>query len=237
MEERVQLMERFASLGALAAGLHHEIKNPLTALSIHVQLLEKRLDGPIPAKPVGELIGVVKAEIQRLNGVLDSFRDFASLRRLTIGPTDVPGLLEATRLLIGPLAQQQRVEVTLDCSGAPGLVPLDGDKFQQAVLNLVINALEAMPDGGRLRLAASARDGEIRVEVSDTGPGITTEIRQDPFKPYSSTKDRGTGMGLALSEKVVGQHGGRIGYRTGPGGTTFTIAIPLAPLCGTEGGP
>ena len=147
-------------------------------------------------------------------------------------------LLEDTVRLIGPQALQQHVEVTLrHPEAALAEVPLDGDKFKQAVLNLVINALEAMPDGGKLLLDASAGEGELRVEVSDTGPGIAPEIQQDLFKPYSSTKGRGTGMGLALSEKVVSQHGGRIEYRTGPLGTTFSIAIPLEPASGTEGHP
>ena len=238
MEERVHLMERFVSLGTLAAGLHHEIKNPLTALSIHVQLLEKRLDAPPPRKPVDELMGVVKTEILRLNGVLDSFRDFASLHRLTLQPADVLDLLSDTIRLIGPQAVQQHVEVSLrHPETALAKVPLDGDKFKQAVLNLVLNALEAMPDGGSLTLEAAAIEGELRVEVSDTGPGIAAEIRQELFKPYFSTKRRGTGMGLALSEKIVSQHGGRIDYRTTCLGTTFSIAIPLEPAAGTEGHP
>ena len=235
LEERVHLMERFVSLGTLAAGLHHEIKNPLTALSIHIQLLEKRLSGPAPTKSAEELIGVVKSEIHRLNGVLDSFRDFASLHRLSPRPTDVADLLGDIARLIGPQALQQHVEVSVRCQEAAlARVPLDGDKFKQAVLNLVLNALEAMPDGGGLHLGASAVEGELKVEVADTGPGIAPEIRQDLFKPYSSTKCRGTGMGLALSEKVISQHGGRIDYRTGPLGTTFTITIPLDQPTGTE---
>jgi two-component system sensor histidine kinase HydH len=236
MEERVHLMERFASLGALAAGLHHEIKNPLMALSIHVQLLEKRLGGPTPARSSDEMLSVIKSEVLRLNGVLNGFRDFASLHRLTLLPTDVGALLEDTVRLIGPQALQQRVEIALRHPGAAlAGVPLDGDKFKQALLNLVLNALEAMPDGGNLVLDASAGAGEMRVEVSDTGPGIPPEIRPDLFKPYFSTKGRGTGMGLALSEKVVNQHGGRIEYRTGSLGTTFSIVIPLEPACRTEG--
>ena len=238
MEERVHLMERFVSLGTLAAGLHHEIKNPLTALSIHVQLLEKRLSGPTPPKPVDELIGVVKSEILRLNGVLDSFRDFASLHRPALRPTNLVDLLEDTVRLIGLQALQQHVEVILRHPEATlARVPLDGDKFKQAVLNLVLNALEAMPDGGKLLLDVSAREAELRVEVSDNGPGIAREIQQDLFKPYTSTKCRGTGMGLALSEKVVSQHGGRIEYRTSPLGTTFSIAIPMELASGTGGDP
>jgi signal transduction histidine kinase len=230
IEERVRRMERFLSLGTLASGLHHEIKNPLTALSIHVQLLEKRLREPDQKKPVDELLGVVKSEVLRLNGVLESFRDFASLKRLIIRPARVHDVLEEIVRLVRPQAEQQQVEVHLTTPEACfPRVPLDAEKFKQAVLNLVINALEAMPKGGDLVLVASVRDGELLVEVADTGPGIPPEIQKDLFKPYFSTKDRGTGMGLALTEKLVGQHGGRIDLRTGPSGTTFTIAIPLEP--------
>lgn len=238
MEERVRWMERYLSLGNLASGLHHEIKNPLTALSIHVQLLEKRLADPSSRKPVDELIGVLKSEIRRLIGVLDSFRDFASLQRLSIEPADVYETLNETMLLIGPQAVQQNVDVTLRPLDRPlPQVPLDIDKFKQTILNLVINALEAMPEGGRLSLGASVRDGEIAVEVSDTGFGIPPEIQPDLFKPYLSTKARGTGMGLALAQKAISQHGGRIEFRTGPLGTTFCISLPLEPAAGADGQP
>ncbi len=218
MEERVRRMERFVSLGTLAAGLHHEIKNPLTALSIHVQLLEKRLGDPVPTKPVDELIGVLKSEILRLNGVLDSFRDFASLQRLTLRPADVLELLEETVRLIGPQADQQHVEVTLR---RPGVGPAPGAARRRQVQAGGPEPGDQRPGGDARRgrassCGASARDGELRVEVTDTGPGIAPEIQQDLFKPYFSTKARGTGMGLALSEKVVSQHGGRIEFRTGP---------------------
>jgi signal transduction histidine kinase len=230
MEERVRRMERFLSLGTLASGLHHEIKNPLTALSIHVQLLEKRLRESAPRRPVDELLGVVKSEILRLNGVLESFRDFASLQRLDLRPTDPLAVLDELARLIRPQAAQQRVEVVLEhpAEGAPP-VPLDVEKFKQAVLNLMINALEAMAEGGRLVVRAKTRDGELLVAISDTGPGIPPELHPSLFKPYFSTKARGTGMGLALTEKLVGQHGGRIDFQTGAGGTTFRIAIPVEP--------
>jgi two-component system sensor histidine kinase HydH len=238
MEERVHWMEQFLSLGNLASGLHHEIKNPLTALSIHVQLLEKRLGDPASRKPVDELIGVLKSEMRRLIGVLDSFRDFASLQRLTTRPADVFETLNETMLLIGPQAVQQQVDVVLRRPEvALPKVLLDNDKFKQAVLNLVINALEAMPEGGQLVLGTSVRDGELLVEISDTGSGIPTEIQQDLFKPYFSTKARGTGMGLPLSQKVISQHGGRIELRTGPQGTTFSITLPLEPVASANGKP
>jgi signal transduction histidine kinase len=101
------------------------------------------------------------------------------------------------------------------------------------LLNLVINALEAMPAGGQLTLKASIQDEACRIEVADTGPGIPAEVQENLFEPYFSTKDKGTGMGLALSEKLISQHGGRIDYHTGPHGTTFRISVPLKPCNGT----
>jgi two-component system sensor histidine kinase HydH len=245
MEERMRRMERFLSLTTLASGLHHEIKNPLTALSIHIQLLEESLskgqapltlpsppadggEGRVRGEPVDELVGVLKTEVCRLNGVLESFRSFANLQHLTVQPTDALEVVENAIRLIRPQAAEQQVEITLlqpDKELPP--VPLDAQKFEQAVLNLVINALEAMPEGGQLTLRVTLADREFCVSIQDSGPGIPPEIRPHVFQPYFSTKDRGSGMGLALSEKLVNQHGGHIGFRTGPEGTTFDIAIPL----------
>jgi two-component system sensor histidine kinase HydH len=228
MEERMRRMERFLSLTTLASGLHHEIKNPLTALSIHIQLLEESLSKGQAAEPVDELVGVLKTEVCRLNGVLESFRSFANLQHLTVQPTDALEVVENAIRLIRPQAAEQRVEIRLlhpDKEMPP--VPLDAEKFEQAVLNLVINALEAMPEGGQLTLHVTLADREFRVSIHDSGPGIPPEIRPHVFQPYFSTKDRGSGMGLALSEKLINQHGGHIGFRTGPEGTTFDITIPL----------
>ena len=228
MQERMRRMERFIGLGTLASGLHHEIKNPLTALGIHLQLLEERLTEAQALQPVGDLVGVLKTEVYRLNGVLDSFRSFANLQHLAVQPTDALGVLENTIRLVRPQAAQQQVEVALSHPDvAFPLMPLDAEKFEQALLNLVINALEAMPAGGKLTVSANVLDGWFQVEVTDTGAGIPPEIQKNLFQPYFSAKSTGTGMGLALSEKLISQHGGHIDYRTGPTGTTFRISVPL----------
>lgn len=230
IEERMRRMERYLGLSTLASGLHHEIKNPLTALSIHVQLLEEALTTPYETESLVEVVGVLKSEVCRLNGVLENFRSFAHLQRLSLQPTDPLGVIENAVRLVRPQAAEQGVGVTLLHSNTPlPAVPLDRDKFEQAVLNLVINALEAMSAGGSLTVSAAIEDGELRVSVADTGPGIPPEIQPSLFQPYFSTKDRGTGMGLALTEKLIGQHGGRVEFNTGPGGTTFRISVPLIP--------
>ncbi len=137
-------------------------------------------------------------------------------------------MLENTVRLVAPQAAQQQVKITLSepASDVP-LVPMDAEKFEQAVLNLVINALEAMPGGGSLTLRAGVRESWLCVEVTDTGPGIAPEVQKNLFQPYFSAKSTGTGMGLALSEKLIGQHGGHIDYQTGDDGTTFRITVPL----------
>jgi two-component system, NtrC family, sensor histidine kinase HydH len=229
LEQRIGRLERLNSLSLLASGLHHEIKNPLSALSIHVQLLGERLGDLGIEDQVAELLGVLKDEVHRLCGVLERFRDYAHLQRLAVEPADVPGLLHDLLRLIHPQASRQGVRVAIRPPASPlPRVPLDAEKFKEAALNLVLNALEAMPSGGDLILGADLRDRALEVEVSDTGPGIPPEIRGEVFKPYFSTKGRGTGLGLALAEKLVCQHQGQIDFRTGPGGTTFRITIPLA---------
>jgi PAS domain S-box-containing protein len=228
LENRMHRMERFLSLATLASGLHHEIKNPLTALSIHIQLLEESLSEGQGGEAVDELVGVLKTEVCRLNGVLESFRSFAHLQRLSFEPTDALGVVETAIRLIRPQAAEQGVQITLlHPEKELPLVRLDAEKFEQAVLNLVINALEAMPKGGVLTISAAVADGEFRVSVQDSGSGIPPEVRKNLFQPYFSTKTTGSGMGLALSEKLINQHGGHIEYRTGPEGTTFDIAVPL----------
>lgn len=229
VEERMRRMERIASLGDAATGLVHEIKNPLTALSIHIQLLEEQINAPGAALEAAELIAVLKAEADRLNNVLDGFWNYARLEGLSVRPTDAVSILERVVQLIRPQAERQGVRVSL--SQPDGLLPeapLDPERFQQAVWNLAINALEAMPAGGELLIEARGNDGTLTVSVSDTGPGIPVEIRDDIFKPYFSTKRHGTGLGLALAEKFVGQHRGGISCRTGPQGTSFRLSFPMA---------
>jgi signal transduction histidine kinase len=230
LEERMRRMERFIGLASLASGLHHEIKNPLTALSIHVQLLAESLasGGRPPGEEAEGLVGVIETEVSRLEGVLESFRSFAHLQRLTVQPSDALEVVRDVLRLVGPQAAGQGVRVTLShVAGLDARVPLDAEKVEQALLNLVLNALEAMPEGGDLTVLVALADGEFRVSVKDTGPGIAPEIQPNLFQPYFSTKTGGSGMGLALSEKLIGQHGGQIAYRTGPEGTTFDVTIPI----------
>jgi signal transduction histidine kinase len=191
-------------------------------------LLNKWLADPAATEPVRPFFEVLKSEAIRLNHVLDGFWDYAQLQRLAMQPTDAVAVLERVVHLIRPEAERQGVRVELRRPAAPlAAAPLDAEKFEEAVWNLAINALEAMPGGGDLIIEVAARDGALSVVVSDSGPGIPPEIRADIFKPYFSTKTRVIGLGLALTEKLVGQHRGGIDCQTGPGGTSFHITFPM----------
>lgn len=226
MEDQMRRMERFMGLGSLAAGLHHEIKNPLSALSLHVQLLEEQIAGTDDDE-AKQSLAVIRAEVARIIGVLESFRDFASIDRLSVEDTDLARLLRQLVALVQPRAKQLGVEVTLDlpvqeiahCS-------LDQTRFEQVLLNLMVNALEEMKDGGKLTIVAQMQDDRIIVEVQDSGRGIPENIRSRIFDPYFTTKSQGSGMGLAYCDKIIRQHGGQIDVETGAEGTTFRIILP-----------
>jgi two-component system nitrogen regulation sensor histidine kinase GlnL len=225
LEDRMGRMERFMGLGTLAAGLHHEMKNPLTALSLHIQLLEEHVADKIDLQ-AAENLGVVKTEITRINGVLESFRDFASLGRLNPSETDVWSIAVQAVSLIRPQSLEKSVEIALQPPKNGLLVQADAMKLEQVLLNVLLNGLEAMPDGGRLTVRGKREDGAASIEVTDTGPGIPDDLQRRIFDPYFTTKSTGSGMGLAICEKIMEQHGGRVHFATGPRGTTFTLALP-----------
>lgn len=229
MEERMRRMERFMGLGTLAAGLHHEIKNPLSALSLHVQLLEEGLEGHMD-QDVARCFGVLKTEVTRISGVLESFRDYASVEQLNLAAADVPQLVRQTMDLIHPKARQQQVRLRVDVAHPPPPPAwLDGVRFEQVLLNLAINALEEMREGGILSFSVRAEGEQVLIDVADSGQGIPENVHGFVFDPYFTTKSDGTGMGLAYCDKIIRLHGGHIDFESGPWGTVFHVSVPMAP--------
>ena len=229
MEDRIRRMERFMSLGALAAGLHHEIKNPLSALSLHVQLLEEGLEGRMDQE-VAHHFGVLKTEVTRISGVLESFRDYASVERLNQAATDIPQLVRQTLDLIHPKARQQHVRLRLEMvTPPPPPAWVDAVRFEQVLLNLAINALDEMRDGGTLSVSIRSDRDQVLIDIADTGPGIPETVHGRVFDPYFTTKSDGTGLGLAYCDKIIRLHGGQIDFDSGPRGTVFHLSLPTAP--------
>lgn len=227
MEERLRRMERYMGLGSLAAGLQHEIKNPLSALSLHIQLLDERLEQSVPDAEVHEILEVLQTEVARINEVLEGFRTYASLSELGRSSVDMKSLLEKLIRLLRPQTSRQGIAMEFEFkSGVPGTLLADSGRMEQVLLNLALNAIAAMPEGGRLTFRLEADEHQLRIGVADTGHGIPAEIHPYVFDPYFTTRHDGTGMGLALCDKIVRQHGGTIDFQSSAEGTEFTIELP-----------
>ncbi len=230
VDDRLRRMERYMGLGALAVGLHHEIKNPLAALSLHVQLLQEQLSSGSTSDDIQQSLRVIQMEVTRVGDVLESFRDFASIGELNLVPVDLADLIRRQVGLISPRAKQQGVSVVFRTSdGTKPKVPADGVRLEQVMVNLIVNALEAMPQGGQLTVELSTDEENAKIDVTDTGHGIPDDLRDKILDPYFTTKGEGTGLGLALCDKIMRQHNGSLDFHTSPIGTTFHVTLPLDP--------
>lgn len=234
LEERLHFAERATALGRLASGMAHEIRNPLNFINLSIDHVRERLG---PAEPqrkeqFDRILANVKAEISRLKRLVGDFLSFGKPMRLDRRPCAVGDLLQEVASLVEHKARDQGIEVDLDVEDDLPRVVVDPELLKTCVLNLVINGIDAMPDGGRLdvsvrRLAEESRESLVLV-VADSGSGMTPEAIQAAFEPYYSTKDAGVGIGLALTRKIVEDHGGRIEMESTLGqGTRARIVLPL----------
>jgi PAS domain S-box-containing protein len=231
LEARMRRADRLAALGTMSAGLAHEIKNPLAAIKTFVQLVPRKFDN----ESFREKFSVtVPRELDRVNGIVESLLELARAPRMTFTPLDVNAVvrrvldLHSRQLEAGGLAAEVRLGEGLPAARA------DAEHLQRALSNLVINAIEAMPDGGHLSVAtarATLNGGRpaVEVRISDTGIGMDAETVRQLFNPFFTTKAKGTGLGLALTHKIVEEHGGAITVDSSPsGGTVFVLLLPAA---------
>lgn len=228
--------EKLAAVGRLAAGVVHEINNPLATIAACAESLEKRIeegafnDSP-DAEDLREYLGLIRDEAFRCKSITNGLLDFSRLRAGQRVPVDMTEIIKATGRLV--TLQQRGDNIQIVVEAAAGLPSVSGDvgQLQQAVVALATNAIDAMPDGGTLTLRASRTDSRVLVQVNDTGIGIPPENMTKIFDPFFTTKDvgRGTGLGLAVCYGILSDHGGRLDVRSSVGtGTTFTITLPVA---------
>jgi signal transduction histidine kinase len=229
LERRTRQAERLAELGTLTGGLAHEIKNPLSTVQLNLQLLQEDLGPDNPAySRVASRLNTVKNETFRLREILDDFLRYAGRIELEKKPVELGGLLEELVDFYAPQAQLQRVQLRLQKPDGPVTVELDSRLIKQAVLNLMINGLQAMTDGGELILRLQSERDEARIDVIDTGPGIAPETVAKIFEAYYTTKRGGTGLGLAMAKRIAEEHGGRLTVASERGkGSDFAIILPL----------
>lgn len=225
-----RLRAQYAEIARLAGGLAHEIKNPLSTMSLNLDLLVEDFQGAETPrdKRVLQKLERVRKETGRLNDIVEDFLRFAKVQPLKVEPSDLNAVVDDLRDFCEPQAMGQGIVIRSQYDPDLPPVPLDVDLFKQALWNLVRNAHHAMPDGGDLMLQTRL-DGDYAVlDVTDTGVGMTPDVADRVFDAFYSTKPGGSGLGLPTTRKIVEAHGGSILVQTEPGqGSRFTVRLPL----------
>ena len=221
MERRLHQAEILSAMGRLAAGVAHEIRNPLNAISMACQRLQK--DNLL------QLTGTIRDEIRRLNHIIEEFIGFSRTRKLELKNSDIIELLKQIVLLAEGEAGSRGITIETDWRDSPLMISIDFDKIKQAIFNIVKNAMESILDRGSIALSVNQEGRErARITISDTGGGLDREEMEQIFNPDYTTKEKGLGLGLALAHEIIQGHSGEIKVMSEPGaGTTFEILLPM----------
>lgn len=227
LQERLLERERLAAIGTTAASFAHEIGNPLNSMVMHAQLLERRLARVTQEidPQVHDSVNALLGETRRLSHLLDEFRALARRHRISMVPTDLASLVHDVLGTQTPSLNARRI--TVECVLPERLRAsfIDAEKIRQVLINLIKNAAESMPTGGRLCLRVDESDSHVRIEVQDTGGGIPAGL--NIFEPFVTSKPEGTGLGLPVTLQIVQAHGGTVRHEPNPeGGTTFIVELP-----------
>ncbi len=229
-EARLRRAESLASLTTLAAGVAHEIKNPLGSMGIHLQLIKKKTSGKkcIEAKDIDQHLGVIGEEVDRLNRIVVDFLFAVKPMDTRLEDGDINPVIQELLEFVRPELDQAGVTTEASLAADLPRLRIDARYIKQALLNLIKNAVAAMPGGGTLRVSTDRVGDEVRLRVSDTGTGIPEDIMDKIFEPYFTTKPFGTGLGLTIVFKIVKEHFGDISVTSRASeGTTFTISLPV----------
>jgi signal transduction histidine kinase len=223
--DRLHRAERLASVGQLAAGVAHEIRNPLTAIRSTMQYL---LQGFDTAEPKHQLVAELLSEVDRINNTVGSLLSLSRSGELRLAETDILDPLAKAVQLLRARAREQGVEIDAGLPPEPVPVLADAGQLKQVFLNLLLNAIQSMPGGGLVRVTVAAQ-GRVEIRISDSGPGIPPDRLRQVFDPFYTTKSDGTGLGLAICHSIVEQHQGEIEMESEEGsGTAVVVRLPLA---------
>jgi signal transduction histidine kinase/HAMP domain-containing protein len=225
LEDQIDITTKLAALGRLTSGMAHEVKNPLNAMVLQLELLKSKL--PDQGEQVKPQIEILSAEIRRLDRVVKTFLDFNRPLELRPAETDIENLIRDVFTLAEPQALENKVRLRFEPDGPLPRLRLDRDLMKQALLNLVLNGCQAMPSGGELRVLPRVLPNRLELEIADQGVGIPLEVRSRVFSLYFTTKPGGTGIGLAIVYRIVQLHNGSIEFSSEVNrGTTFRISLP-----------
>jgi signal transduction histidine kinase len=230
-EQQMERVDRFATLGELAAGIAHEIKNPIAGIGGAIQILMQDLPKDDYRR---EIFDEILKQIDRIDRDVKDLLSYSRTEKPSLAEKDIHKVIEQTVFLSRERAALQKVDIETLYGQKIPKIELDAKQIQQVILNLVLNAIQAMPDGGILLISTrlhTVSDGKefVQVQVKDTGQGIPMELLSKVFTPFFTTRHTGTGLGLPISQKIIHQHQGKIEVQSSPGkGTCFTILLPLA---------
>ncbi len=224
-EENLRRQDRLAALGEMSAGIAHEIRNPLGVISSSAQLLGRKI--PAPADGVRQLLDIIQEETIRLNGLITDFLSFGRPARPVPSRVDLRTVAARAVEHLEGLARERSIRVVAELPATPMSASVDPDMIQQVLLNLLLNALDASRPEGVVTVRLLSEDGTLRLEVHDTGCGIAPENQSKIFNPFFTTKEKGTGLGLANAHRIIETHGGSLTVSSSPeAGTTFRITLP-----------
>ena len=228
IEDEIEVSRRLANIGKLTSGVAHEVKNPINSIVVHLEILRNKLKEP--DADTQRHMDVIGSEIQRLDRVVQTLVDFTRPVELTLSEVDLRGVVEQVAFVARPDCERHGVQVVAEIGEESLPAKIDSDLFKQALLNIVINGAQAMAQGGTLTIRAHRQDGDdAQIEVQDTGPGIPPAIRDKIFNLYFTTKKSGSGIGLAMTYRIMQLHNGSIHFDTRVGeGTIFYLTLPLA---------
>jgi two-component system, NtrC family, sensor kinase len=233
-EQKLIRSERLATVGRIAAQITHEIRNPLASIGLNAELIADELGAT--QQEARRQLGVISAEVDRLSEITESYLRFVRLPRLRLEREDPAAIVTSAMEFARAELAQAGIELHLEVAADLPDIAADENQLRQALLNLLRNAKEAMPTGGKMRVVLDAPDpGRICLSVSDTGAGIAPEHVARVFEPFFSTKAKGTGLGLALVQQILNEHGGRVEVKSDPAaGTTFLMTFPALPAGSAE---
>ena len=224
-QEHLKRAERLSVLGQVAAGLAHEIRNPLAGLKGALEIIASRV---APGTPEAEFAGIAARDAARLDGLVSDFLTYARPRDPELREVDLYSVIEHVATVTRPEADRLGVSLVIEASGSPIAVRVDREQMTQVLLNVVLNAIQASPPGGTVRVKPRLEATSAVIEITDQGPGISPEHLTRIFEPFFTTKQRGTGLGLAISQRIVLAHDGSIDVvRSSAAGTTFRVRLPL----------
>ena len=227
LEEQLARAKHLSNLGEMTASISHEIRNPLGIIKSSAELLKKKIAGLDPSNPMP---GIIVEEASRLNGIITDFLSFARPHQASLRPGDLRPLVEKALQHLQQELEDRQIDIHTHFNDRRVPVMLDNDMFYQALLNLMLNAMQAINTNGRIDVAITTQDGQVKMILQDTGPGIDDAIIEKIWDPFFTNKEKGTGLGLGIVKQIVEAHEGQISITNAPqGGAYVEILLPIYP--------